>query len=161
MAPQVMGVTPGSPFWPWCCGHSSWRGAQHHPYKFIMIMTSYQIFIIKKKKLHEPFNDFDADEDYDGDNKTYQERVWQTYGQTKGQLYYCIFSIHAGFKSRLFVHLCCMVPMFIICHVLKGDISKLEVNFFNRYREGDHVFYISAIDSKGDFQFVDDEVHAS
>ena len=31
MAPQVPGVTPGSPLCPWCCGHSSWRGAQYSP----------------------------------------------------------------------------------------------------------------------------------
>jgi len=28
MAPQVLGVTSGSPLCPWCCGHSSWRGAR-------------------------------------------------------------------------------------------------------------------------------------
>ena len=28
MAPQVPGVTPGSPLCPWCCGHSSRRGAR-------------------------------------------------------------------------------------------------------------------------------------
>ena len=27
MASQVLSVTPGSPLYPWCCGHSSWRGA--------------------------------------------------------------------------------------------------------------------------------------
>ena len=27
MAAQVPDVTPGSPLGPWCCGHSSWRGA--------------------------------------------------------------------------------------------------------------------------------------
>ena len=27
-APQVPGVTPGSPLCPWCFGHSSWRGAR-------------------------------------------------------------------------------------------------------------------------------------
>jgi hypothetical protein len=29
MAPQVPGVTPGSPLRPWCWGHSLWRGARH------------------------------------------------------------------------------------------------------------------------------------
>ena len=28
MAPQVPGVTPRSPLCPWCCGHSSWKGAR-------------------------------------------------------------------------------------------------------------------------------------
>jgi hypothetical protein len=28
-APQVMGVTPGSPLCPWCFGHPLWRGARH------------------------------------------------------------------------------------------------------------------------------------
>src|ERR1700738_3339176 len=32
-APQVLGVTPGSPLCPWCFGHSSWRGARHTPMK--------------------------------------------------------------------------------------------------------------------------------
>ena len=29
MASQVMTITLGSPLGPWCCGHSSWRGARH------------------------------------------------------------------------------------------------------------------------------------
>jgi hypothetical protein len=28
-APQVPGVTPGSPLCPWCFGHPLWRGARH------------------------------------------------------------------------------------------------------------------------------------
>ena len=31
MVPQVPGVTPGSPLCPWCCGHSSRRGARQIP----------------------------------------------------------------------------------------------------------------------------------
>ena len=31
MVPQVPGVTPGSPLCPWCCRHSSRRGARHTP----------------------------------------------------------------------------------------------------------------------------------
>jgi hypothetical protein len=57
--------------------------------------------------------------------------------------------------------LCRMVPMLTIRHALKGDITKLEADFFNGYRDGDRVFYLSATDSKGNFQFVDDEVRAS
>ena len=49
----------------------------------------------------------------------------------------------------------------IVRPVLKDDITKLEADIFNGYRDGDHVFYISAIESKGDIQFVDDEVRAS
>ena len=30
MAPQVPGVTPGSPLCPWCCWHSSRSGARHY-----------------------------------------------------------------------------------------------------------------------------------
>ena len=37
----------------------------------------------------------------------------------------------------------------------------MEADFFNGYCVGDRVFYISATNSKGNFQFVDDEVHAS
>jgi hypothetical protein len=54
-----------------------------------------------------------------------------------------------------------MVPMPIVRLVLKGDITKLEADFFNSYRDGDRVFYMSATDSKRNFQFVDDEVRAS
>ena len=35
------------------------------------------------------------------------------------------------------------------------------IDFFNGYRDGDPVFYISATDFKWDFQFVDDETRAS
>jgi hypothetical protein len=31
-APQVPGVTPGSPLCPWCFGHSFWRGARQASY---------------------------------------------------------------------------------------------------------------------------------
>ena len=54
-----------------------------------------------------------------------------------------------------------MVHMPIVHLVLKDDITKFHVNFLNSYRDGDRVFYISAIESKGDFQFVGDKVCAS
>ena len=58
-----------------------------------------------------------------------------------------ISSICTEHKSRLFLSLCRMVPMPIVQHALKGDIIKLEADFFNGYRDGDYVFYISATDS--------------
>ena len=61
----------------------------------------------------------------------------------------------------LVVPLCHMVPILIVCPALNSDITKLEVDFFNGYYDGDHVFYMSATNSKGDFQFVNDEVRAS
>ena len=36
-APQVPGVTPGSPLCPWCFGHSLWRGARQAETKFLAI----------------------------------------------------------------------------------------------------------------------------
>jgi hypothetical protein len=54
-----------------------------------------------------------------------------------------------------------MVPMPIVRLTLKSDITKLEVGFFNAYCDDNRVFYISAIDSKGYFEFIDDEVRAS
>jgi hypothetical protein len=54
-----------------------------------------------------------------------------------------------------------MVPMPIVRPALKGDITKLEADFFNGYCDGDRVFYISATDSKGYFQFMDNEVRVS
>jgi hypothetical protein len=62
---------------------------------------------------------------------------------------------------RLRVPLCRMVPMPIVRPALKGDITKLEVDFFNGYRDSDRVFYLSATDLKGNFQFVDDKIRAS
>ena len=46
-----------------------------HMYKFIMMMTSHQISIIRRKKLHESLDDFDFDEVNDDDNVTYQKKV--------------------------------------------------------------------------------------
>jgi hypothetical protein len=40
-------------------------------------------------------------------------------------------------------------------------ITKSKVDFFNGYRDGDRVFYISATDSNENFQFMDNEVCAS
>jgi hypothetical protein len=40
-APQVPGVTPGSPLCPWCCGYPLWRGARrkdHFPLPFITLL---------------------------------------------------------------------------------------------------------------------------
>ena len=71
-----------------------------------------------------------------------------------------IYAIRVEPNSRMCLPLCHMVPMPIVCHVLKGDIIKLEADFLNGYRDGDCVFYISATDSRGYFQFVDDEVRA-
>ena len=51
--------------------------------------------------------------------------------------------------------------MSIVRPALKGDITKLKANFFNNYRDGDHVFFILATDSKENSEFVDDEVRAS
>ena len=55
----------------------------------------------KKKKLQEPLNDFDSDEDNDGDNKTYQEKVWELTDKRKVNSTSTISSIRAGPKSRL------------------------------------------------------------
>ena len=54
-----------------------------------------------------------------------------------------------------------MVDMLIVRPALKGDITKLEADFSNGCRDDHHVFYISSIDSKGDFQLVNEEVCAS
>src|ERR1700737_1792034 len=43
-APQVSGVTPGSPLCPWCYGHSSWKGARQARYvldETIVLSSSY------------------------------------------------------------------------------------------------------------------------
>ena len=115
----------------------------------------------KKIKVHEPLNDFDSNEDDEDDNKTYQKRVWEFTDKRNVNFTSIISSIRVRPKSRLRISLCCMVPMPIMRPALNGDISKLEADFFNGNRDGDHVFYISATDSKGNFQFVDDEVRAS
>jgi hypothetical protein len=115
----------------------------------------------KTKKIYEPLDDFASDEDNDVDNKIYQEKVWELTNKRKVNSTSTISSIRAGPNARLHVSLCRMVLMLIVRHALKGDITKLEVDFFNGYRDDDRVFYISATDSKGNFQFVDDEVRAS
>jgi hypothetical protein len=115
----------------------------------------------KKKKINESLDHFDSDEDNDGDNKTYQEKVWELTNKRKVNSTSTISSIRVGPNARLRVPLCRMVPMPIVRHALKNDITKLEADFFNGYRDGDRVFYISATNSKGNFQFVDDEVRAS
>ena len=45
-----------------------------------------------------------------------------------------------------------MAFMPIMLHALKGDNHKLEADFFNGYYEGNGVCYISATDSKENFQ---------
>jgi hypothetical protein len=113
------------------------------------------------KKIHEPLDDLDSDEDNDGENNTYQDKVWELTNKQKVNSTSTISSIRAGPNARLRIPLCRMVLIPIVRPALKGDITKLEANFFNGYRDGDRVFYLSATDSKGNFQFVDDEVRAS
>ena len=84
----------------------------------------------------------------DGDNKTYQEKMWELTNKRKVNSTSTISAIRAVLNVRLRVFLCRMVPMPIVRHALKGDITKLEVDFFNGYCGGDHVFYISATNSK-------------
>jgi hypothetical protein len=54
-----------------------------------------------------------------------------------------------------------MVSMPIVRPTLKSDITKLKADFFNAYCDDNRVFYILATDSKGYFEFIDDEVRAS
>ena len=115
----------------------------------------------KKRNLRESFDDFVSDEDNDVDNKTYQEKVLELTNKRKVNSTSTISAIRARPSFRLRVPLCRMVPMPIVRPALKGDITKLEADFFNGYRDGDRVFYISATDSRGNFKFVDDEVRAS
>ena len=81
--------------------------------------------------------------------------------RTREGFYFNNFLDRAGPNSCLRVPLCRMVPMPIVRHALKDDIAKLEADFFNGYRDDDRVFYLSATDSNGNFQFVNDEVRAS
>ena len=115
----------------------------------------------KKEKIHESLNDFDSDEENDGDNKTYQEKMWELTNKRKVNSTSTISAIRAGPNFRLRVPLRRMVRMPIMRLALKGDITKLDANFFNGHRNGGRVFYISATDSKGNIQFVDDEVRTS
>ena len=101
--------------------------------------------------MHDLLDDFDSDEDNDGDNKIYQEKVCELTNKWKVNFTSIIFAICAGPNARMRVPLCRMVPMPIVRPALKGDITKLEADFFNGYRDGDCVFYISATDSKVNF----------
>ena len=72
MAPQVLGVTPGSLLCPWCCGHTSRRGAQHYPsflirnclmwhvlpYFCILIQSSLHLLIFKHPYLTHTRSNF-------------------------------------------------------------------------------------------------------
>ena len=83
---------------------------------------------------------FDSDEDNDGDNKTYEEKVWELTNKRKVNSTSIISAIRTGPNARLRVPLCRMVPVPIVRPALKGDITKLEASFFNGYRDGDHEF---------------------
>ena len=84
--------------------------------------------------------------------------MWKLTEKRKVNSTTTISSICAGSKSCLFVPLCRMIPTLIVRSAFEGNITKLEADFFNGYRDDIRVFYISAIDSKGDFQFIDDKV---
>ena len=74
--------------------------------------------------------------------------MWDLTNKQKFNSTATISSICAGPKSRLFVPLYYMVPISIMHPALKGDSTKLEVDFFNGYCDGNRVFYISAIGFK-------------
>jgi hypothetical protein len=46
MAPQVLGVTPGSPLRPWCWGHSLWRGARHASSLWVMFLNIVWLLVV-------------------------------------------------------------------------------------------------------------------
>jgi hypothetical protein len=96
----------------------------------------------KLKKIHEPVDDLDSDEDNNGENTTYQEKVWELTNKRKVNSTSTISSIRAGPNARFRVPLCHMVPMPIVRPALQGDFIKLEADFFNSYRDGDRVFYL-------------------
>jgi hypothetical protein len=50
--------------------------------------------------------------------------------------------------------------MSIVHPTLRNEITKLEADFSNVFCDDNHVFSISATDSKGYFEFIDDEVCA-
>ena len=77
--------------------------------------------------------------------------MWDLTNKQKVNSTATISSICVGPKSRLFAHLCHMVPISIMHSTLNDDNTKLKVDFFNGYRDGDCVFYISATGFKGDF----------
>jgi hypothetical protein len=58
----------------------------------------------KKKKLYESINSFDSDEDNDGDNKTYQEKIWEFTDKRKVHSTATISSIRADPKFCLFIN---------------------------------------------------------
>jgi hypothetical protein len=77
--------------------------------------------------------------------------MWELTNKQKVNFTSTNSSIRARPNARLRVPLCRMVPMPIVHHALKSDITKLEVDFFNCYHDGDRVFYLSATNSKGNF----------
>jgi hypothetical protein len=87
--------------------------------------------------------------------------MWELMKKRKINSSSTISSIRARPNARLRVPLCRMVSMPIVRYLLKDDITKLEADFFNGYRDGDRVIYLSANDYKRNFQYVDDEVRAS
>ena len=130
---------------------STVHSTQDHPSVQVHHDHDLSLNLHNKKYIYEPLNDFDSDEDDEGDNKTYQERVWELTNKRKVNSTSMIFSICVRPKFPLHIPLCRMVPMPIVRPTLNGNISKLEAGFFNGYRDIDRVFYISATDSKGNF----------
>ncbi len=50
------------------------------------------------------------------------------------------------------VPLCRMVPMLVVTHAFKINISKMEQAFHMGYKEGDKVFYLCSLSWKGEEQ---------
>ena len=73
--------------------------------------------------------------------------MWEFMDERKVNSTATIFSLHARPKSRLLA--------------FKVDITKLEAGFCIGDHNGDRLVFISSINSKGDIQFVDDEIRAS
>ena len=132
-----------------------------HPYKFVMIRITHQTFIIRKKitwtlqwfwlQWREWWWYFNLSRKNVG-----------AYGQTKGQFHsYNFFS--PCWTQILLTCTLMSYGLYGYCASCFKGWQKLDwrLIFFNGYRDGDCVFYISATDSKRNVQFVDDEVPAS
>ena len=60
-------------------------------------------------------------------------------------------------KSRFCVPLCRLVVLPLVRPILEGDVQLLETEFFNGYREGDRVLYVSFTKNDGSSLDVTDE----
>ena len=60
-------------------------------------------------------------------------------------------------KSRSSIPICCLEPLPLVRPIFEFDVQLFDNEFFNGYREGDRVLYVSIVNNRGKSLYVTED----